>query len=457
MSQADPAGALMPLTLPQLDFWEEFCFHPEEPIATVAHCLDIEGVASETALIAAIERTIAESDVLSVRFHAGPGRNRPWQSCDPRRLPALRRFDLRASAKPLQEARARMEADVAAPLDLRGDPISAQWLLRLGEARYLWYIRAHHIVLDGYGIALMEQRCGQLYAHYLGLGDAGPAFHRFADFVAEEEAYCESRRHETDRAFWRDYLASSAALPVLHRGDRDVSGPPHEALGALPAEFTRNLPALSERIGVGWPDLLVLLSGLYLFRCLPTQRSEGRETLPLWLPFMSRWGSIAAHMPAMLVNILPFQLSVTLGETLADVLRRSAAELRRQRRHGRFRIEQIAIDGGMPEGSRYFFSPLINVLPFSTPAFHSCAVTRHVLTNGQGEGLDLTFRSQDDGSGLTLAITADSTMFAAEWFDRHSRALPAFLAAAVAPDALLRPVGAIPDGVYENDGVLIPA
>lgn len=460
MSQADPGRAptlpTLPLTLPQLDFWEEFTFHPQEPIATVAHCLDIDGVVSEPALVAAIERTIAESDVLSVRFHSESGQDRPWQSCDPRCLPELKRFDLRTSARRLQEARERMEADIAAPLDLRGDAVSAQWLFRVGEARYLWYIRAHHIILDGYGIALMEQRCGQLYAHYLGWGEAGPAFHRFASFVAEEEAYRASRRHEADRAFWRDYLAAAAVLPVLHRGDKDFSGPPHEAQGALTAEFTAGLQTLSQRAGIGWPDLLVLLSGLYLFRSLPRQETGGREMLPLWLPFMSRWGSVAAHMPAMLVNILPFHLSVGPQERLGDFLSRSAAALKTQRRHGRYRIEQIAIDNGLPKGSRYFFSPLINVLPFSTPAFHGCAVARHVLTNGQGEGIDLTFRGQADGSELTFALSADSALFVREQFEQHRRELPAFLAGAVAPGALQRPVVEVLSGLPEGELALSP-
>lgn len=446
MLQAGAKNAWMPLTLPQRDFWEEFTFHPDEPIATVAHCLEIDGVADEQALAWAITQTIAESDALSVRFHPVPGGDAPLQSCDPAMRPPLRRIDLSGSADPLAEARTRMEADLAAPLDLRGEGLAALWLMRIGAARYLWYIRAHHINLDGYGLALIEQRCGRLYAQAVGQGEAGPPFHRLASFIAEEEAYRASPRHAADAAYWRDYLAGPVTLPVLHRGDRDFSGPPHAAQGAFPEAFSEALRRLSARTGIGWPDLLVLLSGLYLSEDLAGQRADGRALVPFWLPFMSRWGSVAAHMPGMLVNILPFTLAIEAEETLSDCLRRNAAALRAQRRHGRYRIEQIATDHGLPTGSRYFFSPLINVLPFNAPVFHGCTVTRHVMANGEPEGIDLTFRGRDDGSALSFGLSADARLFAKAPFDRHRLGLPAFLEAAMAPDALTRPVAAMLGG-----------
>lgn len=440
MSQADSRRALMPLTLPQLDFWEEFTFHPDEPIATVAHCLDIDGVTDGQALVAAITQTIAESDALCVRFHVEAGREAPLQSCDPQLRPILQQIDLTGIADPLQEARARMEADVAAPLDLRGAGLAATWLLHLGKQRYLWYIRAHHIVLDGYGFTLIEQRCGQLYSQRLTRSDAGPAFHPFASFIAEEEAYRASRRHASDRAYWRDEFAAHAPLPILHRGDKQAGEAPQEVYGVLPADVSAGLRRISQETGIGWPDLLVLLSGLYLARHLPRQRIDGRYVLAFWLPFMSRWGSLAAHTPAMVVNILPFHLSFGSQESFEDVLRENAATLRTQRRHGRYRIEQIAMDNGMPAGSRYFFSPLINVLPFSAPSFDGCKVTREIMGSGQGEGIDLTFRGEDDGSELSFAMSADPAMFAREPFERHRDELPAFLARALAPEALARPV-----------------
>ena len=124
------------------------------------------------------------------------------------------------------------------------------------------------------------------------------------------------------------------------------------------------------------------------------------------------------------------------GESLGAFLTRNAANLRKQRLHGRYRIEQIAADREIPKGRRFFFSPLINVLPFSAPVFAGLTVIRHILANGPGDGFNLTFRGEDDGSELNLHIDADSALTQAEDFARYLEELPLFLDAMLREEAL---------------------
>ncbi|GAB1584326.1 condensation domain-containing protein [Phyllobacterium phragmitis] len=443
MTHIDANGGWMPLTMPQLDFWEEFSFHPDKPVSTVAHCLNIEGDVDGDALTKAISETIRESEVLSVRFRQEAQGGDPLQCFDASRTPVITHIDLRDSADPLAEAKTLMEADIHAKLDLRTDRLSAQSLFRIGEKRYLWYIRAHHIIVDGYGLTLIEQRCGQLYNHFRGRGEAGKPFHSFASFLAEEQAYSTSRRWEADRAFWTQYLDASGDLPVLYRGDEDYGAPGLHHHHELSASFCGKLRETAVAVEIGWPDLLVLFAGLYLYNILPRQPTGDREVLTIWLPFMSRWGSIGAYVPAMLVNILPFQLALDPQETLRAALARNAGILRKQRLHGRYRIEQMAEDKGVAKGSRFFFSPLVNVLPFNAPEFKGCRVTRHILASGPGDGFNLTFRGEDDGRRLTLYVDADPSMTGQDEFNRHKRDLPAFLDHCLSPDAMERPAGAL--------------
>ncbi len=220
---------------------------------------------------------------------------------------------------------------------------------------------------------------------------------------------------------------------MLDKDCEDYGGGGLHADAALPPGFSKRLQRLAGALEIGWPDLLVLLSGLYLHRVLPR---PDRDVLTLWLPFMSRWGSVGAHMPAMLVNILPFHLTIEPGEDVAAFLTRNAANLRKQRLHGRYRIEQIAADREIPKGRRFFFSPLINVLPFSAPVFAGLTVARHILANGPGDGFNLTFRGEDDGSELNLHIDADSALTQAGDFARYRKELPLFLDAMLREEAL---------------------
>lgn len=438
MSAPVSASQWMPLTLPQLDFWEEFTFHPDEAVSTVAHYLDIEGDVDESALKRAIQQTISESDVLSLRFQQQKLDSTPSQSCDPRQFPILDTVDLRGFNAPVEEAIKRMEADVQRRIDLCQDKLANQALFRVAENRYIWYIRAHHIIMDGYGFALIEQRCGHHYRHFRCLADPGHPFHPFTSFLAEEEAYRNSPRWNSDRAYWHDYLNRHGNLPVIHKGIEDYGTPGEHLEQPIAGSLSQSLCARAAEIGIGWPDLLVLLSGIYLFHTLPKQTVAGQEILPLWLPFMSRWGSVGAHMPGMLVNILPFHVSLGPEESLRAYLTRSAAILKKQRKHGRYRIEQIAMDQDVAKGSRFYFSPLINVLPFSAPQFDGCRVSRHVLANGPAEGFNLTFRAEDDASNMILQIDTDPFVTGLKSAQKHD--IQNFLAGALSPNALDQPV-----------------
>lgn len=442
MLAVESHGEWLPLTLAQLDFWEEFTLNPGRPLSTVAHCLDFHGDVDEDALYRAISRTAREADILSVRFHIPPGAAVPVQQCDPDRAPMPKVLDLSAHDDPLGAAQSLMRADVDAYLDLLDGPIVEQWLIRVGPDRHLWYIRGHHIILDGYAMILLEQRCARLYTHFLGHGDAGPPFHPFASFLAEEADYCASPRFTADRLYWSNCLEQDR-LPSLRKDQEGYGGGGLHHETALPAAMSQRLHRLASETGIGWPGLLVLLSGAYLYHSLPAGRSGDSPLLPLWLPLMSRWGSVGAYMPAMVVNILPLWIEVRQSETLGGFLRRQAGTLRDQRTHGRYRIEQISADQGLDKGSRYFFSPLVNILPFDPPQFEGCRVARDVLSSGYGDGFNITYRGRSNAAELVVDIDADSLMTGPEEFARHQHDLPAFLARALEPGALDRTMDAL--------------
>lgn len=430
------------LTLAQLDFWEEFRFHPDRPLSTVAHCTVIEGALDEAALIAALRQLAQEAEVLALRFRDGP--EGPRQQIDPARIPGLRYHDLRYEADPESDpeatARKMMERDIAAPIDLRQDPLAALWLLRVGARRWLWYLRGHHIGLDGYGVALIERRAAALYAQARGqVAEPGP-LRPFAHYLEEEERYRASPQHARDGAWWAQHLAGGPKLAVLRKGAEDYGCSALAAEPALPAELHAALARAAAAADLGWPDLLTLLCAAWLVRDLP-EDGTGRA---IWLPYMSRLGSVAATIPALVVNILPLVVTRQPEETLAAWLGRSAASLRQLRRHGRYRVEQLAADHGLGAGERFFFSPLVNLLPFDPPHFAGCRARREVLAAGPGDGFNLTCAAAADGSGLALWIDADPA--SANPFDAACAGLVPFLARSCAEGAAETPLAALLTG-----------
>ena len=447
MTNYDAQGLWMPLTLAQLDFWEEFRFHPGESVSTVAHALELRGVADMAALTRAIEATIAETDIMALRFALDPD-GQPVQRVEPGRRPVLRQIDLSGLPDGRARAFAMMQADVDAPLDLLSQPLSAQWLVRLAEGHCLWFNRGHHIALDGYAMGLIEQRCARLYGAASGDGEPGPGLRPLAAYLAEEIDYRASARHAADGRHWAEVLSAEPRAPVLGKGCENYAEAALEAAHDL-AALRPALMRQAQAAGMGWPDLLTVLCAIWAALNLrdgsaARHESGGQIAMPVWLPYMSRMGSVAVSVPALVVNILPLDVALSPAEPLGEALARLGARLRKLRRHGRYRIEQIAADQGIAPRSRFFFSPLINVLPFDEARFAGCTAQRHVLSNGPGDGFNITIRGDGEAQGLELLIEADPALTGAKDFARLAAGLPRFLAGALAPERLSQPLSSLP-------------
>lgn len=413
----------LPLTLGQLDFWEEFQAHPDHPVSTVAHLTEFRGALDPEALARAITIMASEADVLSLRFQPGPP---PLQRVDPAACPPLVRLDLRDHPSPDAEARRLMQADIDRKLDLATDALSALWLVRTGQDCWLWYLRGHHIFLDGFAMSLIERRVARLYGHLTRGDDAGRPFDRLADYIAEETAYRDGAPHQAARAHWRAHLGAGPRPAILRKGSENYPATPRSADIPL-SHLAEPLRQASARLELGWPDILIMLCALWLWhRPEDADHRPGTDRL-VWLPLMGRMGSVSANIPAMVLNILPLRVSASPGAGLAATLHALAAELRLLRRHGRCRIEQVASDHGLTGGQRFFFSPLINVMPFDMALFEGCETRREVLAAGPGDGFNITIIGSARAEGLTMMLEADPALTSGARFADHVRGLPGFL------------------------------
>ncbi|MFS7162283.1 condensation domain-containing protein [Serratia proteamaculans] len=441
MSETVLATEWLPLTPAQLDFWEEFTLHPEQPFSTVAHVTELRGAVDEVALSRAITLTMMETQAFALRFGADAEAHPPRQRYDPQWVPELHRIDLQAQPDPYQAAMRLMQADVELPMDLCRQPVAAVWLLKLGPSRLIWYLRAHHIVIDGFGMALVEHRCATLYAHFLGNGAAGQALGTFSAFQHHELAYADSERCSKDRHFWQRYLPPSQTLPTVRKGGREYGVKCLSTSTALSEEISQRLRELSERSAIGWPDLLLALSAAWLFFTLPPLPHDKGDTRTLWMPVMNRRSSQATNTPALAVNTLPFLVSLRAEETLGHFLSEMAQTLRELRSHAAYRLRQIAADRGVTPASRLFISPFINVQPFDPAGFSGCTSTRRVLAGGSGDGANLTFRGRTDAGDLYLDIDVYVQQFPTAGVADYGNALQEFLLRALREDSLETAVG----------------
>ncbi|MYR56426.1 non-ribosomal peptide synthetase, partial [Streptomyces sp. SID625] len=207
----------LPLTAAQSGMWFAQALDPLSPAQNTAECLEIDGPLDAELFAAALRRVVAESDALRVRVEDGPHGPRQYVRAAAG-LPLTVR-DLRAAGdmeEAARQAEAWMRADLAEPCDLAAGELFGHALFRLGEHRWLWYQRIHHLAMDGFGYSLLVRRTAEVYSALARGGQVPPGrFGHLADLVRDDAAYRASEVFAADRAYWADAFADRPEVPRL--------------------------------------------------------------------------------------------------------------------------------------------------------------------------------------------------------------------------------------------------
>ena len=146
----------LPLSDAQLGIWFAQSIDPSSPDQNIAEYLEIGGAIDVAQFEAALRQVVDEAECLCVRFISAADGPRQILGVAPNFAVAI--VDVSALADPQAAAEAWMKADLAKPFDLTGETLFSYALFKVRSDCFYWYSKYHHIVMDGFGLALMAQR-----------------------------------------------------------------------------------------------------------------------------------------------------------------------------------------------------------------------------------------------------------------------------------------------------------
>lgn len=421
---SEAAGQALPLTEAQEGLWFAQQIDPGNPLFNTGQYLEFHGPLDIAAFRAAVDGMVAEADCLALRIQEAPGR--PVQHADPSLRPWLEVVDLSAAPEPLAAARAAMLRDMATPVDPARGGLAAEWLYRLSPTHHLWYQRAHHLALDGYGTELLVHRVAALYAARLGGADPGPALPPFNATVEADAAYRASPRRVTDAAYWQKAMADAPDVTGFTEGTARTARSAHRAHATIDAATGEALRRMAAAHDIAWPDLLTALLGAYC------RRIAGAEEALVGATFMNRFGSAAARVPSTQMNVLPLRIRLDEAAPLHEAVEGIVAQLARLRRHGRYRGEQLRRDLGRVGGGRRLFGAIVNIQPFhSIPDFPGLTAELNLLGTGPVDDITFDLRTDPGAATLRLDVEANTGLYTAGEAAAHARRAAHFVAAAL--------------------------
>ncbi|MFF4955331.1 condensation domain-containing protein [Streptomyces chattanoogensis] len=406
-----------PLTSAQLALWHAQARDPDSPAHTLAACTEIHGPLDPVRFAEALHRTVGETDALRVRIEETPDgpRQFPLEIEAPGHGFALHAAGLLDLGDPDAVAHAWMRDDLARPFDLARGPLFRNALFQVGERRWLWYQRVHHLALDTYGFGLVVRRVAALYTTLAAGEEPGPSpFGRLADLAAEETAYRASAAYDTDRAHWGHTFADRPQVPTLAGRTAPAARTALRTTAWLGTELTERIDALAGAVRATWPDVLIATQARYV-----AQVTRSPEVV-LGLPVRGRMGAAALRVPGTVGNVLPLRLSVHPEATFADLTRQVVLGIRAARRHQRYRHEDIRRDLGLTATGRPLTGPGIHLmLCDDAPAFAGAPSDIHHLSAGAVDDLTLTLHRRSGDAGLRIDHDANPTVYGEQELAAH--------------------------------------
>ncbi|HFN1284387.1 enterobactin non-ribosomal peptide synthetase EntF [Klebsiella pneumoniae] len=391
---------------------------------SVAHYVELRGALDPTLLGKAIVAGLQQADTLSLRFEEEEGEVWQWLAAD-RTFAEPSIIDLRTAPDPHRAATERMQADLAQDLRVDGgNPLVCHQLLCVGDDRWYWYQRYHHLLVDGFSFPAITRQIAAIYRAWQR-GEATPEspFTPFAEVVDEYQRYAGSEAWQRDKAFWqaqRQALPAPASLSAAPLGGRAAGSDIWRMKLEMNADAFRRLASHAPQCQPA--DLALALTTLWLGRLC------NRMDYAAGFIFMRRMGSAALTSTGPVLNVLPLAVHIDAQETLADLAMRLAGQLKKMRRHQRYDAEQIVRDSGKAAGDEPLFGPVLNVKVFDYQLdIDGVQAVTHTLATGPVNDLELALFPDETG-GLSLEILANKARYDEAELRRHMARLTALLA-----------------------------
>ncbi|WP_165864189.1 SDR family oxidoreductase [Capsulimonas corticalis] len=208
-----PRDRDLPLSFTQQRLWFIDQMDPGNPVYNVPIAFRLMGDLDVAALSRAVNEIVRRHEALRTVFPVAEGI--PSQSILPELSVEIPIVDLSGLSLGARESEAmrRMTASARRPFDLANGPLLRAALFDLGGDERMLLVNTHHIVFDGWSIAVFNRELSALYNAYAGgLSEAGlpPLPIQYADYTVWLRRSLQGDALERQMDYWRTRLAGAA-------------------------------------------------------------------------------------------------------------------------------------------------------------------------------------------------------------------------------------------------------
>jgi amino acid adenylation domain-containing protein len=342
--------------------------------------------------------------------------------------------------------------------DLEAGPLVRATLYRIADSEHVLFLNVHHIICDGWSLALLFAELTKLYASFKA-GASSPLPEQeiqYADYaIWQQEAFTEGDMLEGELAFWKDYLGGELpqlSLPFDHHRPQEPSLEGKLRRFNLTGEETEAVRALAKTEKTSL--FMTLLSAFSAF----LSRITGETDILVGSPIANRDRDEIREAIGFYTNTVVFRNDLGGGPTFRELLARARVRVLGVLAHQEVPLEAVieAVNPDRTLGDNPVFQVMFahQVAPesaLSLPGVELSAIDVHSATSK----FDLLLEMQELSEGMQCFFEYATDLFDDSTAERLVTHFVVFLRELVAdPD---RPVAEVPMMTAEQRRELLAA
>lgn len=203
-------------------------------------------------------------------------------------------------------------------------------LHKLSDEHFVWYLNQHHLITDGWSVAVVYKKVAETYAKLVEIDDEmSVSFPAFEAYRQHEHDLRQAGNRQQIEAYWQKKLKELPATPKLYgkenRSGSTDSAREHVDLGT---ERSTALRALTQE-----PDLRAWTQDLSLFNIFATilsaflYRISNQQSIAFGTPAHNRIRPAYKQSSGLFIELFPITASLREEETFSSLFSRLQTEI----------------------------------------------------------------------------------------------------------------------------------
>ncbi len=322
------------LSLSQQQIWLDQLSHPHSPHFNIGGIGWVDGVIEITPLSQALEQLVEQSQALRLL----PQPNAQQQLCAGWSEPLLQILDFSDKSDPVAAIHNWSKQQFCQPIPLEGN--TRPWqitLIKQHDTRHALIGRFHHLVFDGYSVAMAFRHWSSIYNAMVNNQPVVNDRPQYQQFIDESLNYIGSSAYEKDKMYWQQTLDQLPPLILPQQQTTDPAQAQHHYYLIERQQYSR-FETFAKSLNATTFHLYIAAVAIYFCRL------HQQDQIVIGLPVLNRGGKRYKETLGMFVGMIPFKVSLTGHNTVAELVGDITKNLKRAYRHTRYPLSQLGQD-----------------------------------------------------------------------------------------------------------------